>query len=273
VTVPDDLLVLALDVAREAGALLLDRPDQLDFGTKSTPTDVVTAMDEASEALVRRRFAEARPGDGMLGEEGTDDPGTTGVRWIVDPLDGTVNYLYRLPFWAVSIAAEVDGEVVAGVVHAPVLGWTFTATLGGGSWVEQGGRTVRLAGSPVSELSKTLLATGFGYAAERRRAQGAWIAQLLPEIRDLRRQGSGALDLCMTAWGLVDAYVEQGLSPWDLAAGQLVATEAGLVVGGLHGKPAGADLVVSAPQGIAAALFARLEELRADAAPATAPRS
>jgi myo-inositol-1(or 4)-monophosphatase len=257
----DHLLELAVEVAREAGEFLLRRPDDLRVDTKSSPTDVVTAMDRASEALVVERLLGGRPGDGLLGEEGTDERGTTGVRWVVDPLDGTVNYLYDLPFWAVSIAAEVDGVAVAGVVHAPVLGWTFTAVLGGGAW-RNGAE--RLRGSGVTEMSQVLLATGFGYGADRRRKQGRWVAELLPEVRDIRRQGSGALDLCMTAAGLVDAYVEQGLHPWDLAAGGLIAREAGLRVTGLRGAPASGQLVVSVPTPIADQLLARLEELDAD---------
>lgn len=257
---PAPLLELALDIAREAGALLLQRPDDLGISTKSSPTDVVTAMDRASEALVVSRIRAARPDDGLLGEEGTDVPGSTGVRWVVDPLDGTVNYTYRLPFWAVSIGVELDGVAIAGVVHAPVLGWTFTATRGGGSF--RNGE--RLRGSAVASLEQVLLATGFAYRSERRRQQGRWIADVLPRVRDIRRHGSGALDLCMSAAGLVDAYVEQGLSPWDLSAGALVAQEAGLVVSGLRGRPAGRDIVVSAPPAVSGALVALLERLDAD---------
>jgi myo-inositol-1(or 4)-monophosphatase len=258
-TTPADLLSLAVDIATEAGALLLQRPDDLDVDTKSTPTDVVTAMDKASEALIVDRLARERPGDGMLGEEGTDDAGTTGVRWVVDPLDGTVNYLYRLPFWAVSIGIEVDGVTVAGVVHAPVLGWTFTATAGGPA---RRGSEV-LSGSPVTELSQTLLGTGFSYGSELRAKQGKYIGELLPRVRDIRRYGSGALDLCMAATGLIDAYVEQGLHPWDLSAGGLVARRAGLSVTGTGGRSAGHELVVAAPPGIAVELLAALEELGA----------
>jgi len=265
---PGGLLSLALEVAQEAGELLLTRPATLGVDTKSSPTDVVTAMDRASERLVVGRLRAARPGDGILGEEGTDDAGTSGVRWVVDPLDGTVNYLYGLPHWAVSVGVEVDGVVVAGVVHAPVLSWTFTATRGGGARWHRAGRPAQvLTGSAVMTLGQTLLATGFAYVAERRARQGAWVGQLLPEVRDIRRQGSGALDLCMAAAGLVDAYVEQGLSPWDVAAGGLVASEAGLSVSGLRGRPAGWDLVVAAPQGIAHRLLARLVELDADHQP------
>ncbi|HVU74721.1 MAG TPA: inositol monophosphatase family protein [Mycobacteriales bacterium] len=263
---PGLLLDLALDIARAAGSLLLQRPDDLGISTKSSPTDVVTAMDKASEALVAERIRAARPDDGLLGEEGTDDPGTTGLRWVVDPLDGTVNYTYRLPFWAVSIGIEQDGAAIAGVVHAPVLGWTFTATRGGGSY--RNGE--RLSGSAVTSLGQVLLATGFSYVSERRREQGRWIAEVLPRVRDIRRHGSGALDLCMSATGLVDAYVEQGLSPWDLSAGALIAEEAGLTVTGLHGRPAGQDVVVSAPPAVHGELVALLEQVGAGGSGGTA---
>ncbi|WP_250279956.1 inositol monophosphatase family protein, partial [Frankia sp. Cppng1_Ct_nod] len=253
---------LALGVAREAGDLLVrGRAGQVAAeSTKSSPTDVVTALDRASEELVGRRLREARPGDGILGEEGADDAGTSGVRWIVDPLDGTVNFLYNLPNWAVSIAAEIDGQVVAGVVHAPAMGATYTAALGDGS-ARNG---VALAGSAVTDLSGALVATGFGYTVERRIAQVAVLTRVVPRVRDIRRMGAASLDLCAAAAGLVDAYYERGLHPWDHAAGALVAAEAGLRVGGLHGRPLSNDLVIAAPQ----ALFGQLHDLLAADPPA-----
>ncbi len=255
----DDLLALALGVAVEAGELLLRRPDDLGVDTKSSATDVVTVMDRASEELVVGRLLDGRPGDALLAEEGAERSGTSGVRWVVDPLDGTVNYLHRLPFWAVSIAAESRGEVVAGVVHAPVLGWTFTATRGGGAWQGQ----EQLRGSSCTELSRALVATGFAYDATRRGQQGAVAAAVLPRVADLRRCGSGALDLCMAAWGVVDASYERGLSPWDHAAGGLVASEAGLLVTGLQGAAAGWAMTVAAPPALAPDLLKLLTELDA----------
>lgn len=255
---PTDLLDVALEIAREAGELLATGragPVAAE-STKSSPTDVVTALDRASEALVARRLAELRPGDGLLGEEGSDSPGTTGVRWIVDPLDGTVNFLYRLPNWAVSIAAEVDGEVVAGVVHAPAMGATYTATRGGGAFLDG----TALTGSTVTTLAGALVATGFGYTVARRTSQVAVLTRVVPRVRDIRRMGAASLDLCAAAGGLVDAYYERGLKPWDHAAGGLVAAEAGLRVGGLHGRPAGEDLTVAAPPELFAALTALLAE-------------
>lgn len=255
----DGLLALAVDIATQAGALLLQRPADLGVDTKSTPTDVVTVMDRASERLIVERLAAERPGDGMLGEEGTDEAGSTGYRWIVDPLDGTVNYLYQLPFWAVSIGCEHRGETVLGVVHAPALGWTFTATATSAAY--RG--TEALRGSDVRSLDEVLLGTGFGYDSRLRARQGRYIGALLPRVRDIRRHGSGALDLCMAAGGLIDAYVEQGLHPWDLCAGGLIAARAGLVVTGLGGRPAGRDLVVASPPAVAHDLLSALAELGA----------
>ncbi|MCK9878058.1 inositol monophosphatase [Frankia sp. Ag45/Mut15] len=266
---PDVLLDVALTIAREAGELLaLGREGTVATeSTKSSPTDIVTALDRASEALVARRLGELRPGDGLLGEEGSDSPGSTGVRWIVDPLDGTVNFLYRLPNWAVSIAAEVGGEVVAGVVHAPALGVTYTATRGGGAFrhapasaagASQAG--VALTGSTESELGRALVATGFGYTEGRRAAQAAVVARVIPRVRDIRRMGAASLDLCAVAAGTLDAYYERGLKPWDHAAGGLIAAEAGLRVSDLRGGPAGESLTVAAPPALYAPLVALLAE-------------
>ncbi len=224
--------------------------------TKSSPTDVVTAMDRASEQLIVRRLLEARPEDGILGEEGAARTGTSGVCWVIDPLDGTVNYLYGLPPWAVSIAAEVDGSVVAGVVHAPMLDDVWTAVRGGGAWL--GG--MQLCGSQRTDLAQAMCATGFGYEASRRTRQAAVLTRVLPRVRDIRRYGAASIDLCLAAGGIVDVYYERGLHPWDLAAGGLVAEEAGLTVCGLDGRPAGIDLVVAAPPALAVPLLALLSE-------------
>ena len=258
----DELLTLARESAYAAGALARDGREEMSVGmdTKSSPTDVVTAMDTATERLIVDRLLAARPGDGVLGEEGNDQPGTSGVRWVIDPIDGTVNYLYRLPSWAVSIAAECDGEVEAGVVYDGPRGIMWSATRGGGAYRE--GQPVRC--STATELSASLLATGFSYVAERRRLQGAVVAGILPRVRDIRRMGSAALDLCSAAAGHVDAYAEQSLHPWDLAAGALIAREAGCRVEGLHGAPAGERLVIAAPPQLFGQLHDLLAELRAD---------
>lgn len=242
---PAALLGIALDLAREAGALLLEgrEGDVTAAATKSSPTDVVTAMDAAAEELVGRRLAERRPDDGLLAEEGSDHRGSSGIRWVVDPLDGTVNYLYRITHWCVSVAAEDADGVLVGVVHAPVLDLTWTATRGGGAWRD--GRRLRC--STQRELGQAMLATGFGYEAGRRATQAAVLMRVLPEVRDVRRFGSAAIDLCHVAEGVVDVYYERGLNPWDLAAGGLIAREAGVRIGGLDGKPADVDLVVATP--------------------------
>ncbi|RBY75326.1 inositol monophosphatase [Blastococcus sp. TF02-09] len=259
------LLELAVATAREAGELVRQgrATAEDDVAVKSSPVDVVTAVDTACEHLVVGRLLGARPDDGVLGEEGAERAGTSGVRWIVDPIDGTVNFLYDLPAYAVSIAAEVDGAVVAGVVLNAATGELFTAVAGGGAFRSTPGEPgpVRLTGSRAAALELSLVATGFGYRVEQRRAQGAVVAALLPRVRDIRRHGSAALELCAAAAGRVDAYYEAGLEPWDHAAGALVATEAGLVLGGLPGRPVGDPLVVVAAPGIAEELLALLAEL------------
>jgi myo-inositol-1(or 4)-monophosphatase len=260
---PAALLALAEEVARTAGRLLVSRrppgADLVVTATKSSPTDIVTAMDTAAERLIVERLRAARPEDGILGEEGADSPGTSGVVWVVDPIDGTVNYLYDLPEYAVSLAAAVDGEVVAGAVHSPVTAETWTAARGAGAW--RNGEPVRV--SACTELARALVATGFGYQAERRAHQAEILRALLPRVRDVRRAGAASLDLCAVATGRVDAYYERGLKPWDLAAGGLVAQEAGARVEGLHGGRAGEDLVLAAPP----ALFAQLHDLLAPLGP------
>jgi myo-inositol-1(or 4)-monophosphatase len=258
------LLDLAVAVAREAGEYLIAgrRGTVTASATKSSPTDVVTEMDTGAEALIRHRLHDQRPTDGLLGEEGEDQPGTSGVRWVIDPIDGTVNYLYDLWHWAVSIGVEQDGRTVAGVVHAPALGVTYTATLGGGAFRDGGAfrNGSRLRCSTVTDLGQTLVATGFGYSAGRREHQAKVLLRVIPQIRDIRRYGAASLDLCAAAEGKVDAYYERGLKPWDLSAGGLIAQEAGLVVGGLGGKPADEDLVVAAPPAIFPALVTLLAQ-------------
>jgi myo-inositol-1(or 4)-monophosphatase len=262
---PAELLALAVDVAREAGGLVAaGRADAAGaVAVKSTPTDVVTAVDKASEELIVGRLLAARPDDGLLGEEGAARTGTSGVRWLVDPIDGTVNFLYDVPAYAVSIAAEVDGEVVAGAVLNVATGELFTASLGGGAHLSTPARPEprRLAGSRPASLGQTLVATGFGYREEQRRAQGAVVAQLVPRVRDIRRFGSAALDLCAAAAGRVDAYYELHLNPWDHAAGALVAAEAGLTVTGLPGRPFGEPMAIVAASSIADAFVELVAEL------------
>jgi len=259
-TDPTQLLTLAVDVAHRAGELLVEgRPATLTVDSKSTPTDVVTEMDHASERLIVSALRAARPDDGVLSEEGAAADGSSGVRWVVDPIDGTVNYLYGLPAWSVSIAAEVAGDAVAGVVHAPALG-TYTAVRGAGAWLD--GRPIRC--NPAPALDRALVATGFGYAPGRRAAQAKVLLDLLPRVRDIRRLGSCSVDLCLLACGRVDGYYERGTQAWDFAAGALVAREAGALVGGLHGAPPSPELLLAAPPGLFEPLHDLLASLGAD---------
>jgi myo-inositol-1(or 4)-monophosphatase len=233
---------------------------------KSTPTDPVTVVDTETERLLRDRLAELRPGDPIVGEEGggpTDPAGTlTGsVTWVLDPIDGTVNFVYGIPAYAVSVGVQVDGVSVAGAVADVVGGRVYSAATGLGAHVidEQGARPLRCAA--VEDLSMALLGTGFGYSRQRRAVQAALLARLLPVVRDVRRIGSAALDLCMVAAGQLDAFYEHGLQPWDCAAGALIAAEAGARVSlPTHGVE-GAGLVLAAAPGIADELLAALDEI------------
>jgi myo-inositol-1(or 4)-monophosphatase len=250
------LLALAVDLARRAGGLALSMHSGLSgHDTKSTPTDVVTEADRACESLLVEGIRAARPGDAVLGEEGASSDGTTGVRWVVDPIDGTVNYLYGLPQWGVSIGIEVDGVTEVGVVFDAAKDELWTAVRGGGAFLDG----ARLRCTDVGELAQALVATGFSYDARRRAAQADDLTTVLPVVRDVRRLGSGALDLCAVAAGRVDAYYEQGLHPWDMSAGLLIAAEAGARTGDLRGAAASPLMVVAC----APALFDPLVELLA----------
>jgi myo-inositol-1(or 4)-monophosphatase len=271
---------LAVRVAREAGELLASRAGRVEVAaTKSSPTDVVTEMDRRSEELIRSRILAERPSDAILGEEGgqVGDADDAPARWVIDPLDGTVNYLYGLHDWAVSIGVEVaceeSGEVgraeggevgrkiVAGAVFVPMRGEMFSAYAGGGAWLENAGTGVpgilglsrpdpdsrtRLRCLPGVPLDRALVGTGFGYQAARRKIQGEVVAALLPQIRDIRRIGVASVDLCAVAAGRLDGFYERGLNYWDWAAGALVASEAGAVVGGLNGAPVSTSMTVAA---------------------------
>lgn len=240
-----DLAVVARSVAETAAAHVRSRRAELFAPTgtapgndavtsKSTPTDPVTVADTETEALVRDLLRVRRPGDAVLGEEaGGALSVPDGVRWVVDPIDGTVNFLYGIPAYAVSVAAQIGGESVAGAVVDVARGITYWAWRDGGAYSCPGtaqapeGEPIRLRANAIDDIGFALVATGFAYAAGRRRAQGEIVARMLPRVRDLRRMGAAALDLCMVASGAVDAHIEHGLSPWDWAAGGLIAAEAG----------------------------------------------
>lgn len=253
-----DLRTLALDIAREAGELLMARfgsPAQ-GVGSKSSITDLVSDADRDAEALIVRRLRAARPADAIVGEEGTSQHGTSGLAWYVDPLDGTINYLYGVPHWCVTLAcADEDGAVV-GVIHDPTRAETFVAERTGGAFAGER----RLAVSHEAELARALVATGFGYDADVRRRQGATIARVLPHVRDIRRLGSAALDLAWLAAGRYDAYFETGINPWDVEAGILIVREAGGLVTRLGGIGDDRRPAVLASN---AALHAHLRELLA----------
>ncbi len=277
----DELERLATRVAVTAGRLIVDeRPRVVSASsTKSSPTDIVTVMDTRAEDLIRRLLLEARPDDAVLGEEGDDHLGTSGVTWVVDPIDGTVNYLYDIPAYAVSVAAAIgdpsvpgEWQVLAGAVADPALRRVFHAALGTGARVTGwddlahlgaasptgaasavdaasptgGSRSTELRVGLAADLSGALVGTGFGYTPTRRREQAELLLDLLPQVRDIRRIGSAALDLCSVASGSLDGFYEHGLNPWDMAAGWLMVTEAGGSVTGPAGGAPSSALTVAA---------------------------
>jgi myo-inositol-1(or 4)-monophosphatase len=272
---PAQLRAVAEQLATEAAAFVRTRraevfDDDTDTApssavrSKSTPTDPVTVVDTDTERLLRERLAQLRPGEPVVGEEGggpAEDGPAGSVTWVVDPIDGTVNFVYGVPAYAVSVAAQIDGVSVAGAVADVVAGQVYSAAVGLGAHVSGGGVRRPLHCRRIDDLSMALVGTGFGYSPQRRSAQAALLAGLLPLVRDVRRIGSAALDLCMVAAGRLDAHYEHGLHVWDWAAAALIATEAGALV--LLPEPGGpadeAALVVAAAPGIGAALVDALD--------------
>lgn len=259
-----DLLTIAISVAEEAGALVRDqRPDRVDVAhTKSSDVDVVTEMDTRAEALLIDRLMAARPDDGVLGEEGGLRAGGSGITWVIDPIDATVNYLYGVGHYAVSVAA-VEGEPdpqgwrqIAGCVYDPVADRRYYAADGAGAFLD--GRP--LPGPRQAVLARALIGTGFGYLAERRAHQARVLTRVLPRVRDIRRLGCAALDLCYIGAGLLDGYYERGLNPWDQAAGALIAREAGAVVSGPHARLPSREMVIAAGPSLHAELADLLDE-------------
>lgn len=264
------LLDLARDIALRASEFALDarRAGVSVAATKSTPTDVVTAADRDTETLIRSLILDARPDDGIVGEEESTHIGTSGIDWVVDPIDGTVNFLYGIPAWAVSIAVvegaaggDVGGTTLAGVVVNPVTGELFEASAGGGA---------RLAGRELAvnsdvPIASALIGTGFGYSAEKRHEQTTVLLELITKVRDIRRIGSAALDLCAVAAGRLDAFYERGLNAWDHSAGALIAREAGARVGGPHGGRENRELLIAAAPGLYEELAAALRDAGVEA--------
>lgn len=221
-----DLLALATTIGEKAGELLMERPPAFAIETKSTAIDIATQMDVAAEKFIVESILAARPGDGIIGEEGSTRSSSTGITWVIDPLDGTVNYVYGMPGWNVSIGVKDETGVLAGVVVAPTINSMWRATRGGGAFFN---------GAPISvndpiELDRALIATGFQYDTGARHVQLKTIDYLVPRVRDIRRNGAAAVDLCYVAMGAVDGYFEDGLKEWDYAAGGLIAREAGAIL-------------------------------------------
>jgi myo-inositol-1(or 4)-monophosphatase len=244
-----ELLSLAQRIGREAAAMLMDRPAELEVNTKSTAIDVVTQMDIKVEAFIVEELLAARPDDGLIGEEGADRASTSGITWVIDPLDGTVNYLYDLPGWNVSIGAKDEEGQLIGVVVAPSINSTWWAVRGEGAFFN--GKPIR-CNDPI-EMNRAMVATGFQYDVAHRGKQIEHLSKALPLIRDLRRNGAAAVDLCHVAMGRVDAYYEHGLKEWDWAAAGLIAREAGARFG-LYGQAPYQMTLAAGP-----ALYAQLE--------------
>ncbi|MBU6148379.1 MAG: inositol monophosphatase [Actinomycetales bacterium] len=256
-----ELREIAFTAAARAGEFLATRPDVLEVSTKSSATDVVTQMDIGAERIILEVIGQRRPWDTVMSEEGGGLPTPSGQRaappptgvvahWVIDPLDGTTNYLYDWPTWSVSIAAQVAGETVVGVVEVPRLGERYWAVHGGGAYRRDARGEHRLHVSPATDLSLALVCTGFGYTADRRAEQGRVVADLLSGVRDLRRGGSAAIDLAFVACGRLDAFFERGLNAWDHAAGALLVREAGGVVSGLGGDAESERMLIASAPGL-----------------------
>ena len=251
----DELLLVASELARAAGDMALAgrKAGLQNVQTKSTATDMVTEFDRASEKLIVEGMRERRPLDAIVGEEGASIPGTSGITWYIDPIDGTNNFLYDLPAWAVSIGAEDSNGPLAGVVYIPSLGEMFSATRGGGAFLND----APIHGNTISDVSQALVCTGFSYSAEQRTIQAKRVSQFIHQIRDIRRAGAAAIDLCFVACGRIDAYFEENLHQWDIAAGILIAHEAGCRSGDFSGNaPRPAEILTSAP-----AIYDQLSQL------------
>jgi len=247
----DELLAVARPLAESVGQHLVEAlASTRTIVTKSTSTDLVTEMDTWAERTLVDGLLAARPDDGILGEEGADIAGTSGVVWSIDPIDGTVNFVHGMPGFNVSMGARIDGETVAAVVVSPLHRDTFTATLGGGA--ARNDEPIRC--SELTDLRRAVVGTGFGYDPARRRRQADVLAAVIPQVADVRRVGAAALDLCWVACGRLDAYWEVGLNDWDHAAGALIATEAGAICTDLDGGAVTVAFAMAAPPALAGPL-------------------
>ena len=249
------LLQVATTLAKQAGDMALAgrKAGLHNVQTKSTATDMVTEFDRASEVLIVEGIRAARPEDAIVGEEGASVSGTSGITWYIDPLDGTTNFLYDLPAWAVSIGAEDSSGPLAGVVYIPALGEMFTATRGGGAFLNG----VPIQSNNIADVSQALVCTGFSYSADQRTIQAQRVSRFIHQIRDIRRAGAAAIDLCFVACDRIDAYFEENLHQWDISAGILIAHEAGCRSGDFSGHtPRPAEILTTAP-----AIFDQLSQL------------
>ncbi len=247
-----ELLELAVAIAKEAGALLSQRPEVFDLETKSSAIDFATQMDLASEKLIVSKLLAKRPDDGIIAEEGSAVISKSGVTWVIDPLDGTVNYFYGIAGWNVSIAAKDCDGVQVGVVYAPSINALWTATKDNGATLNG----IKISCNDPVTLDRALIATGFSYDMADRKSQAELVSKLIESVRDIRRLGAGAADLCLVATGRLDAFYELGLKEWDIAAGGLIAEEAGALVTGRNGGPAGLEMVIAAGPALHAKLVA-----------------
>ena len=250
-----ELLHVATTLARQAGDMALEgrRKGLENVQTKSTATDMVTEFDKASEVLIVQGLAKTRPDDAIIGEEGASHSGTSGITWHIDPIDGTTNFFYDLPTWAVSIGAVDEHGSLAGAVYIPALNEMFTAVRGGGAFCND--EPIRC--NPLGDISKALVCTGFSYAAEQRTVQATRVSKFIHQVRDIRRFGAASIDICFVACGRFDAYFEENLHSWDFAAGELIAREAGCQTGDFAGnalRPA--QVLVANPQ-----IFSQLSAL------------
>ena len=253
--IADELLDVAKRLARAAGDMALAgrKAGLHNVQTKSTGTDMVTEFDRASEAMIFDGLRASRPNDSVVGEEGAAHSGSSEITWYIDPIDGTTNFLYALPNWAVSIGSADEHGPLAGVVYIPALNEMFTATRGGGAFLND----QRIQCNDISDVSQALVCTGFSYSAANRTVQARRVSRLIHNIRDIRRFGAASIDLCFVACGRLDAYFEENLFPWDIAAGELIAREAGCQSGDFSGGPVRpAELLVSPPK-----IFAPLSAL------------